>query len=84
MFKCEDSAVDLHRYPCHVRDVYISDPFILADRASGFYYTYVQFIDSGRFPSVPSGRGYFYVLESPDLIHWSVPEVCFERGNFAA
>ncbi len=84
MFRCDDEQVDLKAYPYHVRDVHISDPFILADEASGRYYTYVQFVDSRRFPNVPAGRGYFYVLESPDLIHWSEPRVCFEKGDFWA
>ena len=37
-------------YPYSVRDVHISDPCILADEASGLYYTYAQFVDSQRFP----------------------------------
>lgn len=28
-------------YPYHIRDVHISDPFILADPVSRRYYTYV-------------------------------------------
>ena len=44
-------------YPYHIRDVHISDPFILADEGSGRYYTYVQFVDSRRFPEVPVRRG---------------------------
>lgn len=65
-------------YPYSIRDVHISDPFILADPVSKRYYTYVQFVDSNRFPDVPKGRGYFYVLESEDLIHFSKPVVCFD------
>ena len=84
MFRCTDDQVDLTLYPYHIRDDHISDPFILADPASRRYYTYVQFVDSRRFPEVPAGRGYFYVLESEDLIHWSRPRVCFERGDFWA
>lgn len=30
-FYCTDDTVDLEQYPYHVRDVHISDPFILAD-----------------------------------------------------
>lgn len=78
MFQCTDNLTDLTKYPYHVRDVHISDPFILADPVSRRYYTYVQFIDSARFPDVPSGKGKFYVLESEDLIHWSAPQVCFD------
>ena len=44
----------------------------------------MQFVDSQRFPEVPAGPGHFYVLESPDLIHWSEPRVCFEKGSFWA
>ena len=84
MFQCTDEQADKSKYPYHIRDVHISDPFILADPASRRYYTYVQFVDSQRFPDVPAGRGHFYVLESEDLIHWSKPEVCFERGDFWA
>ena len=84
MYLCTDDQADLRAYPYHVRDVHISDPFILADEASGRYYTYVQFIDRERFPGLPAGPGYFYALESPDLIHWSEPKVCFERGDFWA
>ncbi len=84
MFRCSDDLADLKEYPYHIRDVHISDPFILADPASHRYYTYVQFADPARFPDVPVGPGYFYVLESPDLIHWSRPQVCFEKGEFWA
>ena len=84
MFLCTDDLADLNEYPYHVRDVHISDPFILADERTRRYYTYVQFVDSRRFPDVPAGPGYFYVLESPDLVHWSKPQVCFEKGGFWA
>ena len=40
------------QYPYHIRDVHISDPFILADPVSKKYYTYVQFADRDRFPDV--------------------------------
>ena len=84
VFQESDDQVDLNLYPYHIRDIHISDPYILPDERSGRYYTYVQFVDSCRFPDVPAGAGYFYVLESPDLIHWSAPQVCFERGAFWA
>ena len=84
MFQCDDHLTDLNAYPYHIRDVHISDPFILPDAGSGRYYTYVQFVDSQRFPDVSAGPGHFYVLESPDLIHWSEPRVCFEKGDFWA
>ena len=72
------------RYPYHIRDVHISDPFILADRPSGKYYTYVQFVDRDRFPEAVCDEPCFYVLESEDLIHWSCPEICFRKGDFWA
>jgi len=84
MYLASDEKVDLNLYPYHVRDVHISDPCILADPVSRKYYTYVQFVNAERFPDVPQGRGYFYVLESEDLIHWSKPAVCFEKGDFWA
>lgn len=40
-FYCTDDTVDMEQYPYHVRDVHISDPFILADPKSRCYYTYV-------------------------------------------
>ena len=84
MFICSDDQANCAEYPYHVRDVHISDPCILADPVSRRYYTYVQFVDSKRFPDVPAGPGHFYVLESRDLIHWSKPQVCFEKGSFWA
>ena len=72
------------RYPYHIRDVHISDPFILADPVSKKYYTYVQFVDRTRFPEVETGEPCFYVLESRDLVHWSKPEIAFRKGDFWA
>ena len=42
-FYCTDDTVDLEQYPYHVRDVHISDPFILADPLSRCYVSYVLF-----------------------------------------
>ena len=84
MFVIGDDREVMQQYPYHIRDVHISDPFILADPVSRHYFTYVQFADTSRFPSLPAGRGYFFVLESEDLIHWSEPAVCFEKGDFWA
>lgn len=72
------------QYPYHIRDVHISDPFILADPKTKLYYTYVQFVDPDRFPDLVSEEACFYVLKSPDLIHWSKPEICFRKGSFWA
>ena len=71
-------------YPYHIRDIHISDPFILADPVSRKYYTYVQFADPARFPQLQSDEPRFFALESADLIHWSEPQVCFEKGDFWA
>ncbi|WP_051538244.1 glycoside hydrolase family 43 protein [Butyrivibrio proteoclasticus] len=71
-------------FPYSIRDVHISDPFILADEKSGFYYTYVQFVDTTRFPEAKCDEACFYVLKSKDLLNWSEPKVCFKKGNFWA
>lgn len=73
-----------NRYPYHIRDVHISDPFIFADPVSKKYYTYVQFADRERFPESVVEEPCFYVLESEDLVHWTRPEVCFRKGDFWA
>lgn len=70
------------RYPYHIRDVHISDPFILADPVSKKYYTYVQFVDRTRFPEVETGEPCFYVLESRDLVHWSKPKSLSVKVTF--
>ncbi|MCR5310012.1 MAG: glycoside hydrolase family 43 protein [Lachnospiraceae bacterium] len=80
----EISARGLEDYTYSIRDVHISDPFILADEKSGFYYTYVQFVDTERFPEAKCDEPCFYVIKSPDLINWSVPRVCFKKGDFWA
>ncbi len=74
------------RYPYHISDVHISDPFILADPVSKKYYTYVQFADRARFPELLEVKEpCFYVLESEDLINWSRPQVAFIKDeNFWA
>ena len=64
-------------YPVSVRDINISDPFILTVPETGLYYTYARYFDQDRFPEVKKGP-VFYALESPDLIHWSRPKLVFE------
>ncbi|MCR4589138.1 MAG: glycoside hydrolase family 43 protein [Lachnospiraceae bacterium] len=78
------STRSLTDYPYSIKDVHISDPFILADEKTGLYYTYVQFVDPKRFPDLVEKEACFYVLSSPDLVHWSVPKVCFRKGSFWA
>lgn len=80
-FRCTDDIADTEKYPYHIRDVNISDPFIFADPKTGHYFTYVQFVDHARFPEIRRERGVFYVLESEDLIHWTKPAVCFRRED---
>lgn len=84
MYICDNNNIDTKKYPYHIKDVNISDPFILADPASGHYFTYVQFKDPKRFPNEPFRRGVFYYLESEDLIHWTEPTICFEDKEFWA
>ena len=66
-------------YPFSVRDIIISDPFILADPVSKKYYTYAAVFNPERFPiEVP---GVFYALESEDLVHWSNPIKVFDSDE---
>lgn len=83
MIQIKDCPIEA--YPYSIHDVHISDPYILADPVSRKYYTYVQFVDSERFPEFAEVKEKcFYVLESEDLIHWSRPSICFRRGSFWA
>lgn len=84
MFICNEDNIDLSKYPYHIHDVHISDPFILADPISGHYFTYVQFINPEHFPDITIQKGVFYYLESEDLIHWTKPVICFHEENFWA
>ncbi|MDD6051904.1 MAG: glycoside hydrolase family 43 protein [Clostridiales bacterium] len=67
-------------YPLHVRDVHISDPFILADPVSGKYYLYAAFFNLDRFPE-QQRRGAFHALVSEDLVHWSAPIRVFDAQS---
>lgn len=64
-------------YPFSVRDIHISDPFILADPVSRKYYTYAAVFNPDRFPALKV-PGCFYALESEDLVHWSEPIKVFD------
>ena len=64
-------------YPLHVHDVHISDPFILADEATGKYYLYAAFFNLERFPN-QKRRGVFHALVSEDLVNWSEPIQVFD------
>lgn len=71
-------------YPYHIRDIHISDPYILVDEKTKHYYTYVQFVDSQRFPHLTVEEGCFYVIKSKDLINWTEPQICFRQQDFWA
>ena len=71
-------------YPYSIHDVHISDPFILADEKRHSYFTFVQFIDKERFPNIDCSQPAFYVLESKELVNWSIPRICFQKGSFWA
>ena len=64
-------------YPFHVHDVHISDPFILADEATGKYYLYAAVFSPDRFPN-QKRRGAFHALVSEDLVNWSEPIQVFD------
>lgn len=70
-------------FPLHIRDIRQSDPFILADEASHMYYTYAARFNPEQFPGQKK-KGAFYALASRDLIHWSEPQLVFEKGDFWA
>ena len=67
-------------YPFSVRDIIISDPFILADPVSKKYYTYAAVFNPERFPDLKF-PGCFYALESDDLVHWSNPIKVFDSDE---
>lgn len=67
-------------YPFSVRDIIISDPFILADPVSKKYYTYAAVFNPERFPDLKF-PGCFYALESEDLVHWSNPIKVFDSDE---
>ena len=69
------------KYPFHVRDINISDPFILVDEKSKKYYLYSRHFNLDKYPwQIDTGA--FYALESCDLINWSEPIQVFEQGDF--
>jgi len=64
-------------YPIHAQDIGVSDPHILADKATGKYYM----TSSGfTLPGHGFGRvmGTIFCLVSEDLIHWSEPIKIFD------
>ncbi len=64
-------SFDYHapEYPLDVRDIQISDPFILADEDTGLYYMYSAFVP-GADPEIHRQNVTFAYVSS-DLIHWS-------------
>lgn len=71
-------------FPLHVRDLRISDPYILADHESGYYYTYARTINPHMFPGQKMDEGCFHAIKSQDLINWSEPFLVFQQGSFWA
>ena len=67
-------------YPFDVKDVLISDPFILADPKTHRYYTYATMFNPDRYPGMRPAEG-FYAICSEDLIHWSDPVKVFDRAE---
>ncbi len=67
-------------YPVHVREIFISDPCVLASPDTKKYYIYARMFDPKKFPEVKIGPT-FYAMESPDLIHWSRPILVFEKDD---
>lgn len=67
-----------------VKDINVSDPYILADEESGLYYLYCQMIP-GWYPGLNRHNG-FFAFCSRDLIHWSKPAIVFdgEQAGFWA
>ncbi|MBQ6382654.1 MAG: family 43 glycosylhydrolase [Clostridia bacterium] len=67
-------------YPFDVRDVRISDPFILADPKTRKYYTYASVFNPDRYPGMRFATG-FCCICSEDLIHWSDPIRVFDKDE---
>ena len=67
-------------YPFHVRDVHISDPFVLADPVTKLYYLYAMSFSPERYP-YQKDHGCFHALVSQDLVHWSEPVQVFDRES---
>ena len=74
--KGTDMKKDAANYPLDVKDIRISDPFILADEASGQYYMYSAYVPGAvsklHRPNVT------LVYTSKDLIHWSKAKIAFD------
>jgi beta-xylosidase len=70
-------------YPFHVRDINISDPYILVDEKTKKYYTYAARFNPSRYPEL-AVKGRFYAVVSEDLIHWSNPIQVFQDDYFWA
>ena len=61
-----------------VKDIMISDPYILAVPEEGLYYMYSQFVP-GYYADTNRPNGIF-AYASQDLIHWTMPYRVFD-GN---
>lgn len=71
---------ETREYPVHARDIFISDPCVLASPDTGKYYIYARMFDPKTFPEVKFGAT-FYAMESPDMIHWSRPILVFDKPD---
>ena len=80
----EKKMSEEERYPYHIRDVHISDPFILADPVSKKILYLCAVCGQEAVPEIDATQPCFFVMESEDLIHWSRPEVCFRKDDFWA
>jgi beta-xylosidase len=67
----------MKNYNISVRDVHISDPYVLADTKSKKYYVYSSNFNIRNLKSSRK-KNCFYVIESPDLINWSEPILVFD------
>lgn len=72
-------------YPISVRDIRISDPFILVDPVSKKYYMYdggpkAELFEDGIFPDLGGTAG-FFVYVSEDLFHWSRPQLVYRPAE---
>ena len=72
----------MSEYPISVRDIRISDPYILADPVSKKYYLYCtmpkpEHFEGGKAPETGTARA-FFVYSSEDLFNWSRPKLVFK------
>ena len=74
----EHQRTELSEFPLDVKDIRISDPFILADEESGLYYMYSAWVPEAD-PEI-TRRNVTFAYASRDLIHWTKAAAVFD-GN---